>query len=86
MLINSKIVNGVFQEYIGRQLQLQGELEVYLNQPVGVGDHTTLSNSVKELILELSTIDEQIATIQRYFSVQPEGEAQLSGEDQPEAK
>lgn len=86
MLINSKIVNGVFQEYVGRQLQLQGELEVYLNQPVGVGDHTNLSNSVKELIAELSAIDEQIATIERYFRVQPEGEAQPTGEAQPEAK
>lgn len=71
MLINNKIINGILQEYVGKQLQLLGELEIYINQPVGVGEHASISEEVATLIYKLSEVDSQIETIQRHFS-QPE--------------
>lgn len=68
MLINNKIVNGILQEYVGVQLQTLGELEVYLNQPVGVGEHSNISDEVKKLILKLDNTDSIINTINRHFN------------------
>ena len=68
MLINNKIINGILQEYVGKQVQLLGELEIYINQPVGVGEHASIAQEVKKLINKLSDVDSQIETIQRHFT------------------
>ena len=43
----SKFVKGVYTEYVGKKTQVLGELEVYLNNPVGVGEHSKLSTEIK---------------------------------------
>jgi|DEB0MinimDraft_10_1074344.scaffolds.fasta_scaffold340642_2 hypothetical protein len=86
MLINNKIINGILQEYTGKQLQILGELEVYLNQPVGVGDHPNISDSIDGLITQLSVVDDRINTIHRHFSVTEQSITAENVENQTEGK
>ena len=81
MIINNKIINGILQEYVGMQLQTLGELEIYLNQSVGVGEHSNISDEIKSLITKLDKIDSIINTINRHFS-QPTAVDVNTGKDE----
>ncbi len=68
----SKFVKGVYTEYVGRKTQVLGELEVYLNNPVGVGEHSKLSTEVKNRFEELANIEDVISVIERHFNISDE--------------
>ena len=38
-----KFVKGIYSEYVGKRSQVLAEIEVYLNSPVGVGEHSKIS-------------------------------------------
>ena len=68
----SKFVKGVYTEYVGRKTQVLGELEVYHNNPVGVGEHSKLSTEVKNRFEELANIEDVISVIERHFNISDE--------------
>jgi len=68
----SKFVKGVYTEYVGKKTQVLGELEVYLNNPVGVGEHSKLSTEIKTRFEELANIEDVIETIEKHFNISDE--------------
>ena len=40
----NKFIKGIHAEQSGKRLKALADLEVYLNQPVGVGDHSLVSD------------------------------------------
>ena len=42
-----KFVKGIYSEYVGKRSQVLAEIEVYLNSPVGVGEHSKISVEIK---------------------------------------
>ena len=49
-IIGTKILNSVELCYIGRMAEAKANLEVYLNNPVGVGEHSDITGEVKKLL------------------------------------
>ncbi len=45
---NNKFIKGIYNEYLGKKLQAAAELEVYLTNPAGIGEHSKLSDEVKD--------------------------------------
>lgn len=43
-----KAIKGLYLKYKGLCLQREAELEVYLNTPVGIGDHGCLTDVVED--------------------------------------
>tara|TARA_Y100001951_G_C11258361_1_gene250888 strand:- start:186 stop:461 length:276 start_codon:yes stop_codon:yes gene_type:complete len=65
-----KFVKGIYSEYMGRRTQVLAEIEVYLNSPVGVGEHSKISTEVKKRLEELGDLDDVVETIEKHFSIE----------------
>ena len=66
----------------------QGELdkhlanvEVYLQSPVGVGEHIDVVETMEKELLKIADYDAQIEMLSKYFNDVPEIEEDFSSED-----
>jgi|TARA_R110002020_G_scaffold368656_1_gene580460 hypothetical protein len=66
-----KFVKGIYSEYVGKRSQVLAEIEVYLNSPVGVGEHSKISVEIKNRLEELAQVDDVVNTIEKHFDVKP---------------
>mgnify|MGYP003624768033 FL=1 len=64
-----KFVKGIYSEYVGRRTQVLAEIEVYLNSPVGIGEHSKLSTEIKNRLEDLSALEGVVETMEKHFSV-----------------
>ena len=67
-VVGSNIVTGIRQEYIGKRLQVLAEIQVYLNQPVGIGEHPNIVTEIKNKFKELKDVEDMIAVVEKHFS------------------
>ena len=60
-------LKGIYQEYVGKRLQLQADLNILLDYPQGVGDHAVHSKDIKEKLEELEHITSMIDLINSQY-------------------
>lgn len=60
-------VQGIFNEFAGRRDQAVADLTVYLENSVGVGEHSNLSTEIKIKLEEVSKYDGLLQVMQKYF-------------------
>tara|TARA_R100000152_G_C6745065_1_gene168718 strand:- start:5 stop:262 length:258 start_codon:yes stop_codon:yes gene_type:complete len=70
-----KFVKGIYSEYVGQRSQVLAEIEVYLNSPVGVGEHSKISVEIKNRLEELANLDDVVHTIEKHFDVNAAAQA-----------
>ncbi len=61
-------INGILSQYAGRKDEVIADLTVYLERPVGVGEHSDIGQEIRTKIEEIDKLDSLIATIQKYFA------------------
>jgi hypothetical protein len=62
-----KILQSIKKEYEGIKEQEIYDLQVYLTNSVGVGEHSDISKEIKNKIQNIEKLDAQIDTIDKYF-------------------
>ena len=62
-----QLIQGVYNEYMGRRDQAVAELQVYLDNPVGVGEHGDIAEIVKEKIEKVSELNGVTQTMRDIF-------------------
>jgi len=62
-LLGSKLINSVELSYIGKMAEAKANLAVYLENPVGVGEHSSITHEIKDLLLEIAEAKDVIQTI-----------------------
>jgi hypothetical protein len=65
--LKNSYIRGIVNEFAGKRDQIIADLVVFLENPVGVGDHGDISRVIKEKIDSLDALDSKISTIQKYF-------------------
>ena len=70
-----KFVKGIYSEYVGKKTQVLAEVEVYLNSPVGIGEHSKISVEIKNRFEELSQLEGVLQTIEKHFDITEMNEA-----------
>ena len=70
-IIGSNIVTGIRQEYIGKRLQVLSEIQIYLSQPVGIGEHPNIVKEIKNKLQQLKDIEDMIAVVEKHYSGAP---------------
>ena len=76
-------IQGVFNEIAGKRDQSLAELNTYLDNPVGIGEHSDLAVEVKKKLQSIADCEGQLVALQRYFGG-PEN--QPRSEDAPTAE
>lgn len=64
----NKFIKGIYNEYLGKKLQSVAELEVYLSNPVGVGEHPDVSKEIKTKLEQVAHYDGVITLINNLFT------------------
>ena len=62
-----KVIQSIKKEYEGKRDQEIYDLQVYLTNPVGVGEHSDISFEIKKKLENIEKLDAQIDTIDKYF-------------------
>ena len=65
--MSKKHINGILTQYIGRKDEIIADLSVYLERPVGVGEHSDIGQEIRTKIEEVDRLDSLIETITKYF-------------------
>lgn len=65
--MSKKHINGILTQYIGRKDEIVADLSVYLERPVGVGEHSDIGQEIRTKIEEIDRLDSLIETITKYF-------------------
>tara|TARA_R110001583_G_scaffold129894_1_gene281709 strand:- start:479 stop:787 length:309 start_codon:yes stop_codon:yes gene_type:complete len=62
-----QLIQGVYNEYMGKRDQSLAELQVYLDSPAGVGEHGGISDVVKEKIEAVDQLNSITSTMRELF-------------------
>ena len=62
-----QLIQGVYNEYMGKRDQALAELQVYLDSPAGVGEHGGIADVIKEKIEEVSRLNGLADTMRTLF-------------------
>ena len=65
------MVNGIKKELEGKRDQQLANLKIYLENPVGVGEHSDISAEVVDLLKKVDEYDSVIDTIDKYIQEAP---------------
>ena len=70
--MKDKHVTGIMNKYIGMRDIALADLSVYLENPVGVGEHSDVGAEIEKKLLEIDSYESLIETMNRYFARQEE--------------
>ena len=62
-VLGRKLINSVELTYIGKMAEAKANLAVFLESPVGVGEHSLITEEIKTLLLELAEAKDVIQVI-----------------------
>ena len=63
MKLGAKLLNSVELSFIGQMAEAKANLAVYLENPVGVGEHSSITDEVKQLLLTIAEAKDVIQII-----------------------
>ena len=75
----NRYVTSIYNQLVGKREELIADLEVYLNNPVGVGEHQNIGEVIKEKIEQIDKYDSMANTLRNHFfedSSQPTNESE----------
>ena len=65
--MKDKHITGLITKYTGLRDIAIADLSVYLDNAVGVGEHSNIGEEIERKIKEIDACDDMIETIQKYF-------------------
>ena len=66
------LIDAVLSHAKGKIKKHRANVEVYLNNPVGIGEHSDVMESIEVELNEMSKYHEQLSVIEEYFVNQKE--------------
>jgi hypothetical protein len=77
-------IKGVYYEFCGKRMQAIADLEVLLQQTVGVGDHTNICEDIKKKYEEIDKYNSLLDTMNEQHHDVTMGETDQRKAQQPE--
>ena len=66
----SKLLEALERRLVGDVAIAKANIEVYLDNPVGIGEHPDLVGAVEEQLGKLAEADEKLETLRKHFPVE----------------
>ena len=67
MNTSSPLLHALRETYKAQILTAKAKIQVYITSPVGVGDHSTLTETIDEQINVISTAHDKLRVIEEYY-------------------
>lgn len=75
--MKDKYITGLLNKYIGLRDVAIADLSVYIENPVGVGEHSNIGEEIENKLKEINNCNDMIDTITKYFSTSSNAEASV---------
>ena len=62
-----KYIGAIYNQWAGKRDQAIADLTIYLENPVGVGEHSNIGEEIKNKIREVDKYDSLVQTIENHF-------------------
>ena len=62
-ILGSKLRGSVELSFIGKMAEAKANLAVYLETPVGIGEHSLITNEIKNLLIEIAEAKDVVQVI-----------------------
>ena len=62
-ILGSKLLGSVELSFIGKMAEAKANLAVYLEAPVGIGEHSLITNEIKNLLIEIAEAKDVVQVI-----------------------
>ena len=66
--MKDKYITGILNMYVGKRDIAVADLSVYIENPVGVGEHSDIGEEIEKKLKAIDEYNSMIDTITRYFS------------------
>ena len=73
--MREKLLKALLSHAQGQLDKHVANVEVYLKQPVGVGEHIDVVETIEKELLKIADYDAQMEMLTKYFNDNPEAEA-----------
>jgi hypothetical protein len=64
---SERYIKSIFNEWYSKKEQALADLQVYLGNPVGVGEHANIAEEIKNKLKEIDQYDSLIETVKSNF-------------------
>ncbi|MAB55884.1 MAG: hypothetical protein CMN93_08420 [Synechococcus sp. CPC35] len=65
--MKKQIVNALVKKYEGEIAEAKANIEIYMNNPVGIGEHPDVLDAINSQVLKIATAEENIQVLQKHF-------------------
>ena len=65
--MKTQIVNALVKKYEGEIADAKANLEIYMNNPVGIGEHPDVLDAINSQVLKIASAEENIQVLQKHF-------------------
>lgn len=77
--MRERYIEGIFNQYMGAREQARADLEIYLTNPVAIGEHSDIGEEIKKKIEEVDKYNSLVQTMKDIFST-PDSSTEGSSE------
>jgi hypothetical protein len=63
----AEYITGLYYKYMGLRRSILADLDVYISNPVGVGEHSNISEEVENKVKELDSANRILTTLQSTY-------------------
>ena len=71
--LRDQMINALLAHARGDIEKYKANVEVYLNNPAGIGEHSDLMEAVEQELDKIAKYDDQIEVLNKYFKKQKDG-------------
>tara|TARA_Y100000741_G_scaffold337763_1_gene297344 strand:+ start:432 stop:647 length:216 start_codon:yes stop_codon:yes gene_type:complete len=65
--MKKQIVNALVKKYEGEIAEAKANIEIYMNNPVGIGEHPDVLDAINSQVLKIASAEENIQVLQKHF-------------------
>jgi len=65
--MKKQIVNALVKKYEGEIAEAKANIEIYLHNPAGIGEHPDVLDAINSQVLKIATAEENIQVLQKHF-------------------
>ena len=65
--MKKQIVNALVKKYEGEIAEAKANIEIYMNNPVGIGEHPDVLDAINSQVLKIATAEENIQVLKKHF-------------------
>jgi len=66
--MKDKYITGILNKYVGLRDIAIADLSVYIENPVGVGEHSDIGDEIEKKLKAINDYNDVIETVTKYFS------------------